>query len=210
MMATAPQKPPIAPPTRTLALRWRIIISVALLIHLTAVIAAPLAVQPASELQANLAETLRPYICASYLDHGYRFFAPMPSPGHLVRYKLEMPDGSAKDGVFPDLKTEQPRLFYHRHFMLSEKLVQYFDPEQPDANAPPQARADWQRERQLFDTIAESYARYLLKTSGAKRVTLEFVQHELPSPADLENDRPLNNPNSYRVLWTGSYGTETL
>ena len=95
-MATTPQKPPPAQPSSGLTIHWRIVISVALLIHLTAVIAAPLAVQPASEVQANLAQTLRPYICASYLDHGYRFFAPMPSPGHLVRYKLEMPDGTSR------------------------------------------------------------------------------------------------------------------
>ncbi len=63
----------------------------------------------------------------------------MPPPSHLVRYKLEMPDGSMQNGVFPDLKTEQPRLFYHRHFMLTEKLMQFFDPEQPGANDPPQA-----------------------------------------------------------------------
>ncbi len=92
--------------------------------------------------------------------------------------------------MFPDLKTEQPRLFYHRHFMLTEKLVQFFDPEQPGADDPPQARAEWQRERQLFQTIAESYARYLLKTSGAKRVTLEFVQHELPSPGGFGERSP--------------------
>ena len=209
-MATASQKPPPAQPSSALTIHWRIVISVALLIHLTAVIAAPLAVQPASEVQANLAQTLRPYICASYLDHGYRFFAPMPSPGHLVRYKLEMPDGSSRDGVFPDLKTQQPRLFYHRHFMLTEKLTQVFDPEEPGADDPPQARAEWQQERQIFQTIVESYARYLLKSSGAKRVTLEYVQHELPSPGDLRNDRPLDVPKTYRVLWTGSYGSETL
>ena len=94
--------------------------------------------------------------------------------------------------------------------MLTEKLAQVFDPEEPGADDPPQARAEWQQERQVFQTIVESYARYLLRSSGAKRVTLEYVQHELPSPADLRNDRPLDDPKTYRVLWTGSYGTETL
>ncbi len=209
-MSTVQQKPPHAQPDNALSIHWRIVISVALLVHLTAVIAAPMAVPPSSDIQRNLAMSLNPYIFATYLNHGYRFFAPAPSPGHLVRYTLEMPDGSSRQGVFPDLKTEWPRLFYHRHFMLSEKLASLYDPEEPRADDPPEVRRAWQMDRQTFQTIAESYARYLLKTSGARRVTLEVVQHELPSPADLENDRPLDNPQSYTVLWTGSYGSETL
>ncbi len=166
-MASASQKSPPAapaPPAKPLALRWRVLITLAILLHLTAVIAAPLAVWPSSELQQNLAETFRPYICAAYLDHGYRFFAPMPSPGHLVRYTLQMPDGTSQTGTFPDLKTEWPRLFYHRHFMLSEKLAQFYDPDQPGANDPPAARAQWQAERKTFAAIAKSYADYLLRT----------------------------------------------
>lgn len=215
MMATAAQKPSELPQKPGLALHWRVLITLALLVHLTAVIAAPMSVPfereaLPSEIPRVVWSTLSPYIFPTYLNHGYRFFAPAPSPGHLVRYTLEMPDGDTRTGVFPDLKTQWPRLFYHRHFMLSEKLTQVFDPEQPSADAPPQVRAEWEQERQVFNAIVESYARYLLKTSGAKRVTLQFVQHNLPSPADLENDRPLDDPQLYVVLWTGSYGSESL
>lgn len=212
-MATVPQKPPTASPNRALALRWRVLITLALLIHFAAVIAAPMSVPyvgPPGEIPRYFAGSLSPYIFATYLNHGYRFFAPEPSPGHLVRYTLELPDGTSRTGEFPDIKTEWPRLFYHRHFMLSEKLANLFNPEEPGLNDPPEARAAWQADRQLFNTIIESYARYLLKTSGARRVKLEYIQHELPSPADLESDRPLNHPKSYTVLWTGSYGSETL
>ena len=212
-MATTSQKSPPAapaPPAKPLALRWRVLITLAILLHLTAIIAAPLAVWPSSELQQNLAETFRPYICAAYLDHGYRFFAPMPSPGHLVRYTLQMPDGTSQTGTFPDLKTEWPRLFYHRHFMLSEKLAQFYDPDQPGANDPPAARAQWQAERKTFEAIAKSYADYLLRTSGAKQITLQYVQHDLPSYEELQQDHPLDDPQKFRVLWTGTFTNDSL
>jgi hypothetical protein len=68
------------------------LISVGLLLHLTAVIMAPFAMPPSSELVRDVADRLRPYIDSLYLDHGYRFFAPSPGPSHLVRYRLELPD----------------------------------------------------------------------------------------------------------------------
>jgi hypothetical protein len=194
-----------APPSRTLALPWRVLISVALLAHLTAVIAAPMAVEPASGLQRGLAKVVYPYLFMAYLDHGYRFFAPAPSPGHLVRYQLEMPDGTTSTGVFPDLKTEWPRLFYHRFFMLSEKLNRFWDAEEPGPKDPPVAHRIWEESRQAFLEVAQSYAMELLRTTGARQVTLELVQHELPSPDDLEHNRPLTDPALYRTLWTKTY-----
>ncbi|NIO41435.1 MAG: hypothetical protein GTO41_15415, partial [Burkholderiales bacterium] len=55
-----------------------------------------------------------------FLDHGYRFFAPEPGPGHLVRYEVTTSDGAGAAGQFPDRDRIWPRLLYHRWFMLSE------------------------------------------------------------------------------------------
>src|SRR5262245_40519274 len=145
------------PPADRLATHWRALISALILLHLTAVIAAPMAVGPSSELQQNLAAAVHPYLDACYLNHGYRFFCPEPGPGHLVRYRLEGPE---QTGKFPDRQTQWPRLFYHRHFMLSEKLANMFVPEQ----VPPPERAEAMKP---FEAVARSYANHLLETSGA-------------------------------------------
>jgi hypothetical protein len=195
---------------RTLALHWKVLITAALLAHLTAVIAAPMAVEPASGLQRSLASAVQPYLFMAYLDHGYRFFAPQPSPGHLVRYQLLMPDGTTSTGIFPDLKTEWPRLFYHRFFMLSEKLNRFWDPEEPGPSDPPEEHRIWQLNRDTFLDVAHNYAMELSRTSGARQVTLELVRHELPSPDDLLLDRPLSNPTLYRTLWTKTYEADSL
>ena len=192
------QTAPNSTSVRTLSARWRVLISVALLAHLTAVIAAPMALPPSSELQQNLAATFRPYLNLVYLDHGYRFFAPSPGPSHLVRYRLEMPDGTTSTGVFPNKQTEWPRLFYHRHFMLAEKLNDLFIP----LEAPATERSAMMKP---FEAVADSYARHLLETTGAKKATLQMVNHELPSPQDMERNRPLDDKASYQTLWTKTY-----
>jgi hypothetical protein len=213
IMADFAEKPsagsPNPPPGYSLAPQWRILITAVLLAHLTALVAAPMAFPfgdaPPSQLQRGLARIASPYLCLAYLDHGYRFFAPAPSAGHLVRYQLEMPDGTTSTGVFPDLKTQWPRLYYHRYFMLSEKLNRYWDPEEPAPTDPPEERRFWQLNRDTFLDVAQSYASQLLRETGARKVTLELVQHELPSPRDLEQSRPLIDPTFYKTLWTKTY-----
>lgn len=204
-MANSQDTPPKLPAGYTLAPQWRILITAALLAHLTALIAAPMAVDPASRLEQNIAQKVRPYLCMAYLDHGYRFFAPSPSAGHLVRYQLEMPDGTTSTGIFPDLKTEWPRLYYHRFFMLSEKLNRLWDSEEPSPSDPPEDHQMWQLNRDTFLNVAHSYAAQLLSSTGARKVTLELVQHELPSPADLVRKRSLTDPALYKTLWTKIY-----
>jgi hypothetical protein len=82
--------------------------------------------------------------------------------------------------------------------MLSEKLANMFVPEQVPA-------AQRSEAMKSFEAVARSYAEHLLETTGAKRVSLEFVSHELPSPDDMQHDRPLNDPGLFRVIWNESY-----
>ena len=166
--------------------------SVAILWQLSAVIiAAVVAAPPFSELAADVAWFFRPYVNAADLNHGYRFFAPEPGPSHLVAYHLEFADGSTRDGKFPDLETERPRLLYHRYFMLSEHLAGLFG-EWQDAlknSAGPLSPAERQLmagnvrdAKRVFDGFVKSYADELLRRTGAKRVVLALEQHEIPSP----------------------------
>lgn len=215
-MASITEDKSTLPARKPLAMHWRVLISIAVLLHLMAVVAAPMATPNFSGgevvfpngLQQGIADLVRPYLEMAYLDHGYRFFAPQPSPGHLVRYKLDMPDGTTSTGVFPDLKTEWPRLFYHRFFMLSEKLNRFWNPEEPGPNDPPEEHRVWVAERETFLDVAHGYAIELLRTTGATKVTIELVRHELPGPYDLEHNRPLADPTLYKTLWTKTYEAE--
>jgi hypothetical protein len=195
---------------RRLALRWRLLISAAIALHLTAVLAAPLALPPSSEVEQSVAATFRPYILTTYLDHGYRFFAPAPGPSHLVRYTLEMPDGTSRSGTFPDVKTEWPRLFYHRHFMLSEHLNMFFRPA-PPAGAPAEDEQERRWAMPIFESVARSYAQYLLRSTDAKRVKLELVEHTFPEANQVADEhRQLTDPGSYAVIWENTYEPEPL
>ena len=155
-----------------------------------------------------------------YLDHGYAFFAPNPGPCHLVHYKVEFADGRQPvEGVFPNLKEEQPRLFYHRHFMLSETLFNAFVlPEQPQApklpdNLPQSERrqaeiqqqqafaeqtALWKHRREQYELLHKSIEDHLLAKYGGSKVTLTRREHLLLAPDEfLRAGQRLDLPETY-------------
>ena len=211
----APQ-PDAVPP----GLPWRpwarAVTSVLILFHLAAAFfAALVASPPVSELSSAVASVVRPYVNAVDLNHGYRFFAPDPGPSHLVRYHLEFADGSKRDGQFPNLEEERPRLLYHRYFMLSEKLFGFygivkeieerarepqFDPRSGNPQAQ-QARKQLDKDRQaadqLYRAFARSYGNELLRRTGAKRVTLELIEHLTPPPEFVAAGKRLDDPSLY-------------
>jgi hypothetical protein len=177
--------------------RW---VSALLLFHLAAVLTPPLAADPASHLASTVYWCLHPYIQAAYLDNSYRFFAPEPSASNLVRYELELKDGTHLGGVFPNLNEHWPRLLYHRHFMLSERvgngmpMAQDLRPGDPLPEIPrvPQA-------------YINSYANHLLAAYDARKVTLYCRRHMLPSPVDIMRGRKLSDERFYFERNLGTY-----
>ncbi len=159
-----------------------------LLVHLAAVCVPPLSVEPASQLASLAFRSLQPYIDAMYLDHGYRFFAPEPGPSHLVAYELELPDGTRQAGEFPRLSEHRPRLFYHRHFMLSEMVNSLADFRPAAA-----------------DAYARSYARHLLERHQAARVRLTLRRHLFPTPDQVLSGMRLDDPSLYRERPLGEF-----
>ncbi len=91
--------------------------------HLAAVIFAPLSMDGAFESLFRPFRFLRAYATVLYLDHGYRFFAPDPGPTHTIRFERVVADGTLISGRLPDRQATQPRLLYHRWFMLGESLA---------------------------------------------------------------------------------------
>jgi hypothetical protein len=188
------------------------------------VVVAPLQVACAgSPAVAPLRRWLDPYISALFLDHGYFFFAPDPGPSALVDYKVELADSRAPiEGRFPNLKEQQPRLLYHRYFMLSEALYARFAPPEPppappsppltaseqerrlhEINLAEHARQveEWKRRRQVYEAMRTSIEQHLLAEYGGERVTITQVQHRPPMPDEVSVLRkPLDAPEFYRNL----------
>jgi len=206
----------------------KVVLSVAIALHLTAVFVAPFqfatrAFGGSSPLADAIQRPLAPYIDAMYLDHGYFFFAPNPGPNHLVDCKLEFADARpAEELRFPNLATERPRLLYHRHFMLSEALNGSFAPPEfaPEPSPPPltasaeereryqldlashhQAKTDWQRRRRQYEAMRGSIENHLKHETGAEKVMLTRIQHRQPLPDEFALlGRKLNAPESYVKL----------
>jgi hypothetical protein len=228
MTLTMVHQPPAAeldaPQASPWSVRAKIAASVVILLHLAAVISSPLAgPPPSSELEKAAGSVAEPYLQALYLNHGYRFFAPNPGPGQIVRYELEMPDGTTREGHFPDRHNLSPRLYYHRHLILAAYIGDLSqvsdDPKELDAQIDAM-RATAIRVRQAGDsttaaaveteaqrlrddyvaalarkrTLLRGLADYLLEANGARRVFLYARERQLPAPWQARAGIPLDDP----------------
>jgi hypothetical protein len=165
----------------------------------------------------------RPYMNALYLDHGYSFFAPDPGPAHLVDYKVEFDDGREPiAGRFPNLRTQRPRLLYHRYFMVAESLNNRFVPPDPPPEPSPPPLTAGSDERALYQQARIQYARQLVSYNHARaqyaamqrsisahlqhvhgggRVTLTRIEHRLLSPDEVQfADRRIDDSETYVAL----------
>lgn len=164
-----------------------------LVFHLLAIVIAPMAVAPCSQLSLKLWRGFRPYLEVLYLNHGYHFFAPDPGPSHLVRYELRFDDGRVEEGVFPNKTQHKPRLLYHRHFMLSEFLNNLaIDDSRPE----------------LFRAVTLSYSEHLRQQHQAAEVTLHLRRHYLPSPQHVSAGKRLDAIELFAERPLGSNAAE--
>lgn len=199
-------------PSRSWSAQRRGLASILLVAHLSAVFVAPWSSPPpASDLSRKVAAWFTPYLHVAYLNHGYRFFAPDPGPSHLVRYELELPDGSVRRGRFPDPEKLWPRLFYHRYLMLSETV---WNVTEPFAERPPGGFRN-AAERQAFEAekgrgvvLLNSIARDLIRRHGARRAILYSQVHFIPTPWDLQGGLRLDDKSLYQERRLGEFGGE--
>ncbi len=163
---------------------WRWAVNLWLVFHLVAIIIAPAAMDPSSDLLQSVHSFFQPYLEALFLDHGYHFFAPEPEESTLLSYEAEQPDGRVVQGRIPDRAT-QPRLLYHRYFMLTEHM----------SRSPEEYRDLWH----------ESYAQHIAQTYGASRVKLIQQTHLLPSMERIREGKRLDDPASYEDISLGDF-----
>ena len=150
---------------------------------------------PRVDWAQRLASPFRHYLQATYLNHGYRFFAPNPEPSHLIRYEADTPDGTV-EGVWPDRLEHWPRLNYHRHLMISESVFMLTN--LPDlASVAADDQAEWQRQRNVAIQLIQSVREHLRAKHGATDVRMWLVEHQLASPLDVAAGMPIDAPELY-------------
>jgi hypothetical protein len=155
-----------------------------LLLHLVAIISAPLTIGPSSATSRRIWDSFSPYLQVLYLNHGFHYFAPEPGSSNLVSWTVTRDDGSTLAGRFPNFEMT-PRLLYHRHFMLSEVL----------GNSDPQLQSE----------IARGSARNLLREHNAAQVSLSTIRHDLSSMVRVRVGGQLTDSDLYTEQPLGSF-----
>lgn len=148
----------------------RLLVSMWIIWHFTAVFLAALQVPGTSDLVNKIAQSpkspMRLYLNALYLNQAHSFFAPEVGPGHVIHYELyDQSNRIVENGKLPDKKEHTPRLFYHRHMMLADQ-------------------SDGPMQRQFL----EAFARHLLRgNKDAQSVRVKRYAH-WPLPRALATE----------------------
>ncbi|QDT00208.1 hypothetical protein [Adhaeretor mobilis] len=128
-------------------------------------------------LLSTLNKVFRPYLNLTYLNHGYDFFTPDPSGSYLLGCVAYDESGETiAEEIYPDLKKQWPRLYYHRHLMLAAQGGQEFGP-------------DW----------SKLYGQHLVKKFGATKVHLSAAYHGLLSPRQVLDGTVLDADSTYET-----------
>jgi len=122
-----------------------------------------------------------------FMNHGYHYFAPNPGGSMMLNYEITMPDGSLKSGLLPD-KSTNPRLLYHRYFMLTEFLSQY----------------DYAGD-EFNEAMVAAYAEQLLSEHEGESIELIRVYHDVPSMQRVLAGGKLEDEDLYEELPLGRY-----
>lgn len=168
--------------------KWHAIGSVAIILHVIAIILAPASVPPSSSAARQAWSVFRPYLEVGYLNHGYHYFAPDPGASSLLEYTVIKEDGERLWGRIPDRESIWPRLLYHRHFMLTE----FYGGLPPDAT-------------DLKQAIAESFAAQLMREHDASSIELSHVVHQLSTREEILDGGVLDAPEKYEITPLGKF-----
>ena len=149
------------------------------------------------------------------MDNGYRFFAPDPGPSYLIRFEYLGEDGQLlATGRIPDLATQRPRLFYHRHLMLAAMVAQMAGPalELPQDVNPRQLmnQMEWkafEEGQRRAKRLQQSIAHWLLSEHAqAHQVRLILQEHAIPPPYEIQRGMQLTDERLYRDRILGTFG----
>lgn len=192
--------------------RWlKIAISIAVVLHLWAVVAEPIRFStrgpggPSPAASALRAPVGR-YVDFLYLSHGYAFFAPDPGPSHLIHASWIAANGQSESQTFPDRNVQWPRLMYHRHFMLAEFLHNLHELRElpPDVPRDSQMFRDWRDARDRYEMIRDGFAHHLQQDLAVDTVQIDRIEHRMPGiPEFVDEKIDLQHERLYQTLPDG-------
>lgn len=146
----------------------RVVVSLGVAIHLTAIVSAALAAGPSSPVLRRVALTFRAYHDVIDQGYGYRYYSrldttvdptdprPWGTPVVVAEMEFDRPGGKVLEELrLPSRDRTWPRLRHQRQLDLAYHLA---------------ADPRW----------AASYARHLCKTRGCSRVTISSREHRIP------------------------------
>ena len=190
--------------------RWRLGLSVLIVLHLMAVALPPLAMQadgafgrsPSVDSLLSLVSRYGEFL---YLDRGYAFFAPDPGPSHLIQALVTQPNGDKTETLYPDRDQQWPRLNYHRHFMITEFLSDIYEVPSPpqellndiDPIVRQEAR-DWERRRKRYEIVRQSITDHL-KPEGGEAV-IGRRERLIPTFVDVARGMSINDPQNLTIM----------
>jgi hypothetical protein len=153
----------------------RVLGTLVLCVHLTAVLAGALGVPPSSMLERTIADVFTPYYGLVDLGYAYRFYAE-PPPTPVITATLRFGDTRPDETVrLPGREVAGPRMRHQRQLALANALFM-------DVQEAKQRTDDASRSR-----LARAYARHLCSSRpGCRGVTLHLQQHLIP---DLDQVR---------------------
>ncbi len=166
----------------------KVFLSVFVVFHLVAVFCAPASVDPASRLTRQVWTFCSSYLRVTNLNHGYHFFAPEPGSSTTLEYVGLDQLGNRTFGRLPDKAKMQPRLLYHRHFMLTEFL----------GSVPSESRETRQ-------AVLQAYAQQILSQNGFDSVELKLVRHRPSSRQEVLLGGELSDPNTFTYEPLGTF-----
>jgi hypothetical protein len=160
--------------------------SVALAVHLLAMLAVAVSGAPASPLEQRFASLFSPYIDALDQGHVHRYYAPAPPPTAIALAELRFDDGKPPLKIrIPD-RSVRPRIRYQRQLALAYHLFEEAQTRhRPDGSTPAPGS----------DRVARAYARHLAaEHPGCQEVVLRIQQHLIPDLVRLREMTPPGSP----------------
>jgi hypothetical protein len=175
----------------------KLLASIAILMHGTAVVISALAAPPSSGFERGLARRFRHYYGLVDMGYSYRFFSPDPAPLPIVTARLRFNDGSEKVVRLPNRRTSR-RWLQLRLIALAITLAKDLDSER--FGQPGSGCSRW----------ARSYARHLQKREkGQDCVQVDLYLRRPPAPRSGRADL-LRAESSELILNADEEGASTV
>jgi hypothetical protein len=143
--------------------------SLALIIHLVAVVSGGLAVPPSSKLEQSIADLFTPYYGIADLGYAYRFYVE-PPPTPVITATLQFDENRPAETVrLPGRDVRGPWMRHQRQLALANAL--FMDVQEAKQRTGLGSRS----------LLGRAYARHLcLSRPGCRVVTIHLQQHLIP------------------------------